>query len=164
MIHGEKIGEKAYGSFTYDYTIKVFCGFLIPNTVGKEIKFQTRTIDIMPTILNILKMKIDESYEQLQGSSLTPLIECKEKEDRIAFSETGGLKGPWPSRNEHNVFCIRLKKWKLIYNKTPNTWEMYNLEKDPEEKNNIVNKNKELTAILKNALLDHITSNEKSSI
>lgn len=164
ISNGEKIGEKMYGAFTYDYTIKVFSSFILPNKNGKEIKFQTRTIDIMPTVLDILNIKEDESYEHIQGKSLVPLMEGTEKEDRVAYSETGGLNGPWPSRHEHNVFCIRFKKWKLIYNKVPDSWEMYNLEKDPEEKNNIFGKNKELTSILKKMLMDHIKSNEKSSI
>jgi len=162
--NGEKIGERMYGSFTYDYTIKVFCSFLIPGINGKEISFQTRTIDIMPTILDILKIDADESYEHLQGKSLMPFIEGKEKDDRIAFSETGGLYGPWPSHHEHNVFCVRLKKWKLIYNKTPNTWEMYNLENDPEEKNNVFDKNKKLASELQKMIFGHIKSNEENVI
>tara|TARA_Y100000310_G_scaffold345796_1_gene470065 strand:+ start:1437 stop:2570 length:1134 start_codon:yes stop_codon:yes gene_type:complete len=160
--NGEKIGEKMYGSFTYDYTIKVFCTFMVPNTQGKEIEFQTRTIDIMPTLMDILEIKADDSYEHLQGKSLIPLMEGKEKEDRIAFSETGGLNGPWPSHKEHNVFCVRLKKWKLVYNKTPDTWEMYNLVEDAEEKTNIFGKNKELTSAMKKILLDQIALNERN--
>jgi arylsulfatase A-like enzyme len=162
--NGEKIGEKMYGSFTYDYTIKVFCTFMIPKTQGKEIQFQTRTIDIMPTLMDILEIKADDSYEHLQGKSLIPLMEGKEKEDRIAFSETGGLNGPWPSHKEHNVFCVRLKKWKLVYNKTPNTWEMYNLEEDPEEKNNVFDKENELSLKLQKILLDQIKLNKESII
>src|SRR3989338_543177 len=150
--NGEKLGEKMYGSFTYDYTIKVFCSFIVPGTKGKEIKFQTRTVDIMPTIMDILGIKEDKSYEYIQGRSLIPLIQGKEKEDRVAFCETGGLYGPWPSHNEHNVFCIRLGRWKLINNKTPDSWEMYDLEKDPGEKNNIFGKHEELESELKKML------------
>lgn len=164
MSNGEKIGEKMYGCFTYDYTIKVFCSFLIPGRKSKEVALQTRTIDIMPTVLDLLDIKADDSYEHLQGSSLLPMVEGKEKKERIAFSETGGLNGPWPSHHEHNVFCIRLKKWKLICNKTPNTWELYNLEKDPEEKNNVVDKYNELVSTLKDMLLKHIAANQESSL
>jgi|ETNmetMinimDraft_11_1059920.scaffolds.fasta_scaffold09828_3 arylsulfatase A-like enzyme len=164
--NGEKMGEKIYGTFTYDYTIKVFCSLIVPGTKGKEIDFQTRTIDIMPTLLDILKINADKSYEHLQGKSLISFIEGKEKEDRVAFSETGGLYGPWPSHHKHNVFCIRLKKWKLIYNKTPNSWEMYDLKKDPGEKINVFddNKDKEFTLKLQKTLLDHIKSNEENKI
>ena len=164
--NGEKIGERMYGSFTYDYTIKVVCSFILPNKKKGEIKFQTRTVDILPTILDILKIDADRSYEHIQGKSLISFIEGKENGDRIAFSETGGLNGPWPSHYEHNVFCVRTKKWKLIYNKTPNSWEMYNLEGDPEEKNNVFdkNKNKESTLKLQKMILDHIKPNQEYSI
>ena len=162
--NGEKIGEKIYGSFTYDYTIKVFCSFIIPHKKGKEIGFQARTIDIMPTILDILKIGADGSYEHLQGSSLIPLMEGKEKQDRVAFSETGGLNGPWPSHNEHNVFCIRLKDRKLIYNKTPKTWEMYDLKQDPGENNNIFHEGNKIALKLKKMLLGHMASNRASNI
>ncbi len=158
--NGEKIGERMYGSFTYDYTIKVFCSFLVPNTKGREIKFQTRTNDIMPTLLDISSIDVDDSYEHLQGSSLLPLMEGKEKKDRIAFSETGGLYGPWPSHYEHNVFCVRTPNTKLIFNKTPNTWEMYDLDKDPQEKMNIYKENNQLAVKLKKILLEHIKSNQ----
>lgn len=166
MSNGEKIGEKMYGSFTYDYTVRVFCSIILPNTKGKEINFQTRTIDIMPTIMDILKIDADETYEHIQGKSLLPLVEGSENEDRVAFSETGGLNGPWPSPRKHNVFSVRFKKWKLIYNKTPNTWEMYNLENDTEEKNDVFdnNKNKESTLKLQKMLLDHIKPNQEYSL
>ena len=91
-------------------------------------------------------------------------MEGKEKEDRIAFSETGGLNGPWPSHKEHNVFCTRIREWKLIYNKTPNTWEMYNLENDPEEKNNIFDKKNELGLKFQKILLGQIKLNKESII
>ncbi len=159
--NGERAGEKLYGSFTYDYTIRVFCSILVPNMQNKEIKFQTRTIDIMPTIMDILKIDADESYEHIQGKSLLPFIEGTEKGDRIAFSETGGLKGPWPSPKKNNVFCIRTKKLKLIYNKTPNSWEMYDLEKDQEEKNNVFDVKIEAALKLQKILLDHIKSDKE---
>jgi arylsulfatase A-like enzyme len=162
--NGEKTGERMYGSFTYDYTLKVFCSFILPDITGKKVDFQTRTIDIMPTILDILKIDVDESYEHLQGKSLMPFIEETEKEERIAFSETGGLKGPWPSHNEHNVFCVRAKNWKLIYNKTPNTWEMYDLGKDSQEKNNVFDKNNKLAVELQKLLLDHMNSSEEDRV
>jgi len=57
---------------------------------------------------------------------------------RFAFSETGGVEGPWPSPKEPNVKCIRNFKWKLIHNLTPDNWELYDLEKDPNENENLV--------------------------
>ena len=43
-----------------------------------------------------------------------------------------------PSPNTPNIKCVRTKKWKLIHNLTPDTWELYNLKNDPQELKNVV--------------------------
>ena len=50
---GEKIGERAYGIFTYEYSIRTFAFFIQPRIFPpeKSILQLTETIDIMPTIL-----------------------------------------------------------------------------------------------------------------
>ena len=147
---GEKVGERAYGSFTYDYTLRTFALFIQPKIFpkGKEINELTRAIDIMPTILDCLEIPIDQSCLKMQGKSMLNLLNQNEQSkssidadsefQKIAYSETGGVNGPWPSPDAPNIKCIRTKKWKLIHNLTPNTWELYNLENDPKELKNVV--------------------------
>ena len=132
---GEKEGEKFYGVFTYDYTLNVFCLINIPGITPKNIKKQCRTIDIFPTIMEITGN--GEKNSDIQGNSLYELINNKESDERELFVETGGLYGPWPSPSKPNVFCVKINNKKLIYNDTPQTWEFYDLIKDPCEKNNI---------------------------
>ncbi len=147
----------AYGIFTYDYSLRTFAIFIHPtifsaNKVNNEL---TRTIDVMPTILEVLNIEQDPSSLKMQGQSLIPLINNKipiseENDfDRVAFSETGGLKGPWPSPNEPNVKCVRTKNWKLIHNLTPDTWELYNLKEDSAEEKNVYDNNLEIVSKLK---------------
>ncbi len=138
ISNGEKKGERCYGSFLYDYTIKSFAIFMFPNQINKEVKELTRTVDITPTILDFFGLPEDDSYEKIQGRSLFPLIKGKEKSKRIAFAETGGLFGLWPSKHKSNVKCVRSDKWKLIHNETPNTWELYDLKKDKDETKNVI--------------------------
>ena len=140
---GDKIGEKVYGSYLYDYTIKCFL-YLIGKRLpkGMEINNVIRSIDILPTILEILKIKQKDNYKKIQGMSFLSFIDGK-TEERIAYSETGGLGGPTPSPDEHNLFSARTNKWKLIYNKTNKKKELYNLEEDKEEKNNVIGKESE---------------------
>jgi arylsulfatase A-like enzyme len=136
---GEKKGEKLYGAFVYDYTIRTFCTIINPNIDKKVHATQCRTIDLMPTILEIYGLEIDNKYNAIQGKSLYKNF----TEEKVAFTETGGLFGPWPSRKEHNVFSVRKMNRKIIYNKTPDTWEFYNLEDDKEEVINLIDKDKE---------------------
>ncbi len=146
---GEKIGERAYGVFTYDYSIRIFSHFIFPKlfTPGGENSSLTEHIDIMPTILEILNIPLSKSSKSIDGNSLLKDLTdqnrksfmeyFKFKDDKYIYSETGGLNGPWPSPDSPNVKCIRSNKWKLIHNLTPDTWELYDIEKDPHENNNL---------------------------
>ena len=154
---GEKRGEKFYGVFTYDYTIKVFCILKIPGNEPQKINAQARTIDIFPTIIDIINNSSDNKIKNIQGKSLLNL--SKEKIEREAFIETGGLYGPWPSSKEHNIFSIRRDNKKIIYNYTPKTWEFYDLEKDPNELKNIYDQNNHLIKEFKKRLADNFQEN-----
>lgn len=139
---GEKMGERAYGVYTYDYTIKTTAYFIYSPYFpeGLEITNQVRTIDIMPTIMEVLEIKPKKDYQSMQGKSLLPMVTGRENNDRMAFSETGGLDGPHPSTHEPNVKCIRTGNWKLIYNTTTGKKELYDLTVDKEELVNLEGK------------------------
>ena len=154
---GEKIGERAYGIFTYDYSIRTFAYFIQPKIFpqGMEISELTETIDIMPTILNALEIPEKTSCLKIQGKNLLEYIKNSkaseprnEFDGRFAFSETGGVEGPWPSPKEPNVMCIRNFKWKLIHNLTPDNWELYDIEKDPHENENLIGTGLEIEKVL----------------
>ncbi|WP_428324999.1 sulfatase family protein [Nitrosopumilus sp.] len=154
---GERFGERNYGSFTFEETIRTFYTF-----VGQKIRKSSvsnsllSTIDIMPTILEICNIDIPKN---LKGKSFFKFLIGNEKkvDDReFTFSETGALHGPYPSPEESNVFCIKNKQYKLIFYKTPNTFELFNLDKDPNEKNNIYGTNLKIEEILKQKLFEWI--------
>lgn len=134
---GERKGEMFYGVFVYDYTTNVFSMIHIPGKNGKIIHTQCSTIDLFSTIVEMSGYQLDKLDSKVQSKSLFPIINDVDTKDRDAFIETGGLYGPWPSPKKHNVFAIRSKNKKLIYNDTPETWEFYNLNDDPKEKTNI---------------------------
>ncbi|MDD4939905.1 MAG: sulfatase-like hydrolase/transferase [Candidatus Omnitrophica bacterium] len=139
---GEKPGEKAYGIYTYDYTLRVWCYFVYPARlpVGLEIETQVRTIDIAPTIMDIVNISPNEGNKRMTGKSLLPVINGQDTLDREAYVETAGLDGPYPSPYEPNIFCVRTKKWKLVYNSATDKRELYDMEKDKEEKTNLSGK------------------------
>jgi arylsulfatase A-like enzyme len=145
---GEKIGERAYGAFCYDYTLKTITHFLIPDFQSVEIKQQIRTIDFMPTILELLDISLDEKFSSLDGISLVPLMRGEFMTEQFAFSETGNpLHEKFPPK-EPNVKSIRNSNWKLIFNEYDESSELYNLENDPDEKNNLIDRNEKMENIL----------------
>jgi len=145
---GEKFGERAYGAFCYDYTLRTFAYFQSPDFSTKEITQQVRTIDFMPTILEYLGVPTDQNYQKLDGISLIPLIKGNELPENIAFSETGNPLDENKPPKEPNTKSVRTSSWKLIYNEYNDTKELYNLKVDPKEENNLINLNKKEEELL----------------
>ena len=145
---GEKIGERAYGAFCYDYTLKTFTYFLIPGFMAKNITQQVRTIDFLPTILELFEIPIDEDFKKIDGRSLVPIINGEKIDEDFAFSETGNPQNDSAPPKEPNVKSIRTSKWKLIFNEYNDTKELYNLSIDPDENNNLIGKNENMEQVL----------------
>ena len=89
--HGESLGEhseKTHGIFIYRSTTQVPLIFKYPNSLhaGQHIKQRVSIVDIMPTILNMLRIKKENTYD---GKSLSPLIENNEwDKERPIYIET----------------------------------------------------------------------------
>ena len=152
---GEKIGERFYGVFLYEYTMNVFAILHIPGYGGKTIDKQCSTIDIFPTIIDLINSDFS-TLDKKEGSTLFSIIDGEGKE---TFAETGGLYGPWPSPEKHNVFCLKKNQKKIIYNDTPETWEFYYLDDDPEELNNRFDDNTDTIIKMKNSLISYLMRN-----
>ena len=150
---GEKFGERAYGAFCYDYTIKTFAYYISSDFGSKEIPEQVRHIDFMPTILEQLNIGLDENFKPLDGVSLIPLINGESFDEKIAYTETANPLDANAPPKEPNTKSVRTSKWKLIYNEHNNTKELYNLEKDPTETNNLINSGLEIEEFLWNEFL-----------
>lgn len=145
---GERVGEKAYGVFCYDYTIRTWALFLHPSLIPRVIEYQTRTIDIYPTILSLFGCKNEIFVQQMDGKP----IYFDRDNPRTVYCETGGLTGPNPSPYVPNILCLRTKdNWKLIHNTTTKENELYNLNNDLTEEINLANsfKNKVIKFLIK---------------
>jgi len=112
---GERFGERNYGSFTYEETIRAFYLFIGKSITKNRVNDGLReTIDILPTIIELSGIeKMD-----LPGKSFSQFL-FNESENlpskSYVFSETGALEGPYPSPKEPNVFCVKNSDCKLIH-------------------------------------------------
>ena len=145
---GEKIGERAYGAFCYDYTLRTFAYFIIPGISSREINQQVRTIDFMPTILDYLQIALDNNYEKVDGTSLMPLIQGVSIPEQIAYSETRNPFDKKKPPKEPNTKSVRTSKWKLILNQHNDSKELYNLESDPNEEKNLFGTGEKIESFL----------------
>ncbi|QDI88798.1 DUF4976 domain-containing protein [Candidatus Nitrosopumilus sp. SW] len=153
---GERFGERNYGVFTYEETIRtpyLFIGPHIPkNRISEGL---VSTINIFPTLLELASINYNSTNI---GKSFASYLLGKNdlEEDEFAFSETGGLQGPFPSPKEPNVFCVKTKRNKLIFFKATNEWKLFDLQNDPLEQNDVFEKEIQTSQKLKNTLLKWI--------
>jgi len=142
--HGEEFLEHktlGHGAHLYDELIRVPLILYMPGKTDQHsiVSQQVRTVDIMPTILELLNITIPFPT---QGKNLLPLIEGAIAEDvRYAFGGQGGF--------------VRTPKWKLIYNRDTESYGLFNLQADPEEQVNLIDSKQEIAAQLKAKLLNH---------
>ena len=157
---GEKFGERAYGAFCYDYTIKTFAYYSNCYKESKLVKQQIRHVDFMPTILDDLGIPLDKNFKEIDGVSLIPVINGEQTDEQIAYTETGNpLRSNAPPK-EPNTKSVRTSKWKLIYNEHNNTKELYNLEQDPNENENVIGDGLEIENVLWEKLTQLITTRD----
>lgn len=149
--HGESFYE--HGLFghqgtVYDEVLKVP---LIIAEIGKkskksQISNTVQLIDIAPTILDYFGIEIPETF---QGTSLLPLIRGELfKQKKIVISECYQKNGIM-KRNRHNGFillAIRKQEWKYIFDEEKKTEFLFNIDEDPQEKNNLIKRNFEKLA------------------
>jgi len=145
---GEKFGERAYGAFCYESTINTFYSYFSSDLKHKEITSQVRSVDLMPTILEHLGIKLDTGFEPLDGVSLFPLINDQNPKENFAYTETGNPLDSKIPPKKPNTKSIRTSEWKLIVNEHNDTKELYDLKDDPLEENNLINTGLEVESIL----------------
>ena len=90
-------------------------------------------IDIPPTILYLFGLEPSEAFK---GHSLLPLENYPYKG---AFGEAIGKKSNQEKETDQPIYFYRENDLKIIYQESDQSWEMYNLNEDPQELNNLIN-------------------------
>lgn len=128
--HGEGLGEHgepSHAYFVYETTMRVplvIAGPGVPQ--GRRVRDPVRTIDIAPTLLDLLGAP---ALADTDGRSLRPLIDDADT--------SLGLVGYGDATHFHSVFglpplrSVREGRWKYIHKVNP---ELYDLDADPSER------------------------------
>ncbi len=145
--HGESLGEhgeSTHGFFIYESTMAVplvisWPGHLAPG----ESREAARLWDVAPTVLDLLRLP---ALDDVDGFSLRPMMEGKAWLTPDAYMES---QRPWLSYGWAPLRALRRGPWKLIAAPLP---ELYHLEDDPSESNNLLPGKRRLAGDLASAL------------
>jgi arylsulfatase A-like enzyme len=134
--HGELFGEHdfyGHARFYYEGLLKVPLIISGPGLEkGKKIKSRVTNLDMIPTIKDLLNVEYEDA---MQGQSFLDLLLGKDKKEGVLYFDDVREHEQIDALIENNfkLICLEGKKF-----------ELYNLSKDPEEKQNLASTRPEL--------------------
>jgi choline-sulfatase len=145
--HGESLGEhgeRTHGTFLYDSTVRVPLLVKMPDSAASRVvDVPVEVADLAPTLAALA----GASLGSIDGQSLLPLITGAPGDaDRPAYAESyyqNILLGWSPLR------AVRTHRWKFVEAPRP---ELYDLDADPQERQNRIDDHAALAAALGRAL------------
>lgn len=151
--HGEEFLERGrWGHFEsnlYDEILKVPFIIRLPDrSDALVVSQQIRTLDIMPTILDLCSCPFPQGME---GASLAPLWG---KGDG-AYDAAESLSEMW--RQDRHIIAVRTEDYKYIWNsRSPETPQLFDLQTDPGERQNIVAEQAEVARYFQSRVDAHL--------
>ena len=144
--HGEELSE--HGGWLHDQSVyqelihvPLIIRFPGDEHAGLRIKSVVSLVDIMPTILDFIDRS--EECSRMRGKSLLPVVDGVSPTAEDLFRifamrwNTKKYYRPWKlSRGDLNL-VVRHQSWKGIWNVETASFELYNLEDDPWEQNEL---------------------------
>jgi phosphoadenosine phosphosulfate reductase len=159
--HGDEFNE--HGGLSHDgkmYSELVQVPLLIYESERKENLVCDKlvsSLDIAPTILKLFDLKPEPNFK---GVSLLPLEAYSEKG---VFGESVDKRGSREKGDEKEVHYYREGDLKIIYRETDNSWELYDCESDPKERNNIIDRHPN-AEMMKNIIIPRVNRYEENRI
>ena len=159
--HGEEFnehGHRYHAKHLYEEVLRVPLIISLPAVLssGLSIPTQVRSIDIVPTILEILGFPPFESH---QGESLVPLLNTGPSPDRPSVSQIGEDEDS--PAGEGEIIALNTGAHKLIWHKKDDTKELYHLTNDPREEHNVAAEDEEISRQLQSQLQQLIHTPEE---
>lgn len=110
---------------------------------SREVDMPCSTLDYFPTMMDILGFKMKGQPEPIDGVSLLPLIEGQMEERPL----------PIGFESKEQVALMN-DRYKLISTDAGNTFELYDILRDPQESKNIADKNFDVVKEMKIQLIE----------
>lgn len=110
------------------------------------------THDLLPTLIELAGLPAPEGHV-MTGENLSPLLfdQPFERSRPLTFHYPH-----WSPQGGSPYSAVRRGDWKLVYLYASSSWELYNLEADPGESNNLITSESDLQAILSWFLVDDL--------
>ena len=147
--HGEGLGEHGettHSFFVYDTTVRVPLILWGPEVVshGRRVPSLVRTVDIAPTILDLVGLP---ALEGIAGVSLRPLLDGGS--DDLELVGYGESIEPLKLFGIQAIRFLRRGDWKYIHKVAP---ELYDVRDDPGERSNLAARHPETLGDLRRRL------------
>jgi len=158
--HGEEFMEHGWLGHTqtlYDELLHVPLILRWPGVIEPGVvEAPASTLDILPTLAELLGLPRDPRWA---GESLVPWLRGTPPPERprdlfaeVDFAPLGMVLAD-DDRQQAFLSSLMRGRWKLIHDRLRRSWELYDLESDPDELDNRIGHDPDLDEQLKNALL-----------
>ncbi|MFQ5961512.1 MAG: sulfatase, partial [Candidatus Methylomirabilales bacterium] len=159
--HGEQFwehGASLHGHTLYEEEIRIPLILLAHGIRGRVEDVPVVAADMAPTIAELAGYSIDPPYnDPHMGISLLPLLLGKER-DRYLNRDIVGR-----ASFKRRYFLYRNWEWKLVYSAEFDLLQLFNTVKDPSERRNMLQEERELAAALECELLGYLERVEGKS-
>ena len=159
--HGEALGEHGllgqHGLTLHEELLRILLLLRIPGErfEPRDIPQLVQSIDVMPTVLDLLDLKGASDAPPMQGQSLVPLLEGA-WEERAAFGHA-----PVTDTVDSREHSLRTDRWKLIVGTRDDQVQLFDLELDPGETMDMAAEQPDVVATLR-AQLDAQPSRDEA--
>ena len=130
--HGEGLGEHRriqHGTHLHDELTRALLLLRIPGRKPTRISNLARTIDLVPTLLDLLHIDVPDA--RFQGRSLLPWLSGR-PDRRHSYASALAR-----SQQEHSEHAVRSDRWSLIEDRSSGAARLYDRRTDPGEQRDV---------------------------
>jgi arylsulfatase A-like enzyme len=166
--HGERFGERGeygHGPDMYDDLLHVPLLIRAPRHFApRRVEAQFALIDLAPTLIQLLGIAIPSSY---QGQGRLSVLEGGATgRGEPAFAEAmhgGGRRSRMGTSDSYRILACRSSGWKYIRDEEGPIEELYHLERDPAETENVADRRRDVLDSLRSETDAHLRYVERTA-